>query len=38
MTDHQLNEAQEWTGQWWLPNDPDNKVSGILTYDPSEGL
>jgi ApeA N-terminal domain 1 len=38
MTDHQLNESQEWTGQWWLPDDPDNKVSGILTYDPSEGL
>ena len=38
MTDHQLNEAQEWTGQWWLPDDPDTKVSGILTYDPSEGI
>lgn len=33
-----LDEAGEWYGLWWLPNDPDEKVPGILRYDAEGGL
>ncbi|MFT2690401.1 HEPN domain-containing protein [Clavibacter zhangzhiyongii] len=33
-----LSENSEWAGKWWLPSQPDVKVSGVLTYDPHEGL
>ena len=38
MAEPLLNEPREWTGQWWLPGDPDNKVSGVLSYTPNDGL
>ncbi|TFC87679.1 HEPN domain-containing protein [Cryobacterium sp. TMT4-31] len=38
MNEPLLNEPRTWTGQWWLPNNPEDKVSGILTYVPQEGL
>jgi len=25
-------------GYWWLPDKPDKKISGILTYSPTEGF
>lgn len=28
-----LDEAVEWAGLWWLPNDPDRQIPGILRYD-----
>lgn len=28
----------EYRGDWWLPEDPDNHVSGVLTYAPNAGL
>ncbi|QWW20209.1 hypothetical protein I6B53_03685 [Schaalia sp. 19OD2882] len=28
-----LDEAVEWRGLWWLPDDPDKKVPGFLRYD-----
>lgn len=28
-----LNEIGEWSGEWWLPHDPDNRLPGILKYD-----
>lgn len=28
----------EETGKWWLPSDCDNKVSGILRFDPEKGV
>lgn len=35
MSDNPLNldEAVEWAGLWWLPDDPDKQVPGILRYD-----
>jgi hypothetical protein len=31
-------EAFERSGFWWLPDDPDNRVAGILHYDPVKGI
>lgn len=33
-----LDKAADWTGHWWLPEDPDNTVAGVLRYDPADGL
>lgn len=33
-----LNEPGEWAGLWWLPGEADNKVPGVLRYDPERGL
>src|SRR5690625_971639 len=33
-----LDEAGEWAGAWWLPDAPSEKVSGVLRYDPEDGL
>lgn len=38
VTETLLDEHQDWTGQWWRPEDPDNKVPGVLTYSPDKGL
>lgn len=33
-----LDESVEWRGYWWLPDDADHRVPGILRYDPEDGL
>lgn len=35
MTNDPLNldEAVEWAGLWWLPDDPGKQIPGILRYD-----
>lgn len=33
-----LSEERRWSGQWWLPENPENKVSGVLSYEPHGGL
>jgi hypothetical protein len=33
-----LDEAGEWAGEWWLPDVPNEKVPGVLRYDPEDGL
>ncbi|MCI7306385.1 MAG: hypothetical protein MR522_09030 [Trueperella sp.] len=35
MTNNPLNldEAVEWAGLWWLPDDPDERIPGTLRYD-----
>lgn len=33
-----LDKPADWTGHWWLPEDPDNTVAGVLRYDPAAGL
>lgn len=33
-----LNEQHFFKGYWWLPENPDNKVAGVLTYTPGEKL
>ncbi|WP_271404495.1 HEPN domain-containing protein [Kocuria palustris] len=33
-----LDEVGEWAGLWWLPDDPDERVPGILRYDAEGGL
>ncbi|TCK65772.1 HEPN domain-containing protein [Curtobacterium sp. PhB136] len=32
-----LSDKQEWVGTWWQPEDPAQKVSGVLTFDPESG-
>lgn len=32
-----LDEPGEWWGLWWLPEDPDQQVPGILRYSPDDG-
>ncbi|MCI7672668.1 MAG: hypothetical protein SOX57_01275 [Schaalia hyovaginalis] len=32
-----LDEAVEWAGLWWLPDDPDKQIPGILRYDGAGG-
>ena len=38
MNEPLLSEPHEWTGHWWLPDKPDDKVPGVLTFDPKKGL
>jgi hypothetical protein len=33
-----LDESAEWAGLWWLPDDPDQQVPGVLRYEPEDGL
>lgn len=33
-----LSRTHSWTGHWWLPEDSDHKVPGVLTYEPGDGL
>jgi hypothetical protein len=32
-----LDESGEWAGLWWLPDEPDDRVPGVLRYDPEGG-
>jgi len=32
-----LDEPAEWSGLWWLPDAPDEKVPGVLRYKPGDG-
>ncbi|MFK4804314.1 HEPN domain-containing protein [Microbacterium sp. ZW CA_36] len=38
MDKYLLSEAHEWSGHWWLPSAPDDRVAGVLTFDPDAGL
>jgi hypothetical protein len=38
VTESALNEARDWTGEWWLPDDPETKLPGVLSFSPDEGL
>jgi len=33
-----LDQPAEWTGHWWLPDDSERAIPGILRYDPDDGL
>ncbi|MFG1766940.1 HEPN domain-containing protein [Micromonospora parva] len=33
-----LDESAEWAGLWWLPDDPDERIPGVLRYEPEDGL
>jgi hypothetical protein len=33
-----LDEAGEWAGLWWRPDNADERVPGVLRYDPEDGL
>jgi len=33
-----LDQHSEFEGFWWLPDKPDEKVPGILRYEPGSGL
>lgn len=36
--ENSLDEGRSWSGQWWLPENPDEKVSGVLSYGAEDGL
>ncbi|WP_230855127.1 ApeA N-terminal domain 1-containing protein [Arthrobacter terrae] len=36
--DARLDLPAEWTGNWWLPENPEHPVPGVLRYEPEEGL
>ena len=38
MDKYLLSEAHEWSGHWWLPSAPDERIAGVLSFDPDEGL
>lgn len=38
MDEPLLSEAREWSGYWWMPQAPDEKLTGVLSYDPQKGL
>ncbi|WP_208605857.1 hypothetical protein [Streptomyces albus] len=33
-----LDEVREWSGIWWLPDNPDQPLPGVLRYSPDNGL
>lgn len=33
-----LDLPAEWSGHWWLPDDPSHAVPGVLRYEPDDGL
>ena len=33
-----LSEEHIFKGYWWLPDNPNNKVAGVLTYTPGERM
>lgn len=33
-----LDEKLECKGYWWLPNNPNETVAGVLTYIPDEKI
>jgi len=33
-----LDASADWAGLWWLPDDPDHQVPGVLRYEPGDGL
>lgn len=33
-----LSEHCDWTGHFWLPEDPDHRVPGVLVWSPDKGL
>lgn len=33
-----LDKAGEWVGLWWLPDEPEDQVPGVLRYDIDGGL
>lgn len=33
-----LSEPFEYKGYWWKPENPDNKVAGVLSYKPGESI
>ncbi|MEV6370181.1 HEPN domain-containing protein [Micromonospora musae] len=33
-----LDESAEWAGLWWLPDDPAERIPGVLRYEPEDGM
>lgn len=33
-----LDVHHEWKGFWWLPDSPDRRMSGVLKFNPGNGL
>jgi hypothetical protein len=33
-----FTQPQEWSGHWWRPEEPEERVPGVLYYTPQDGL
>lgn len=33
-----LDMCHEWKGFWWLPDNPGKRISGVLKFNPKNGL
>lgn len=33
-----MNDKVEYKGYWWLPNNPDRAIAGVITYLPQESI
>lgn len=38
MDEPWLSNRVQWQGHWWLPSNPDERVPGVLTHTPDDGL
>jgi len=38
MVEALFTKPQEWSGQWWRPDEPEERVPGVLYYTPKSGL
>ncbi|GAA5196541.1 HEPN domain-containing protein [Microbacterium jejuense] len=38
MDDPRLDQRREWSGEWWLPDAPEQTFGGVLTYEPGKEL
>lgn len=33
-----MNDKVEYKGYWWIPNNPDRAIAGVITYLPKESI
>jgi len=38
MDEPRLDQRREWSGEWWLPESPEQRFGGVLTYEPGKEL
>jgi hypothetical protein len=38
MDEPRLDQRRQWSGEWWLPEAPEDTFGGVLTYEPGKEL
>ena len=33
-----MNDKVEYKGYWWIPNNPNRAIAGVITYLPQESI